>query len=179
MSATENSSTNSSTKSSQSTTESTFHKAICGLLTEILDGPPGGEAYVLNRGDVGMLNQLDTIDAAAASSRPMAGKTTVAAHVDHVHYGFSLINRWAAGEENPWADADWDASWRRGQVTDDEWKTLRGKLRGAVKAWQNTVATRADWDHMAASGAISTVAHTAYHLGAIRQILASLGKHAG
>src|SRR5688572_18467614 len=42
---------------------------------------PGGEAFVLNPGDVGLVRQLESIDAAAASARPMPGRTTVAAHV--------------------------------------------------------------------------------------------------
>lgn len=36
------------------------------------------------------------------------------------------------------------------------------------------VAQRADFDAMAASTVLSTAAHTAYHLGAIRQILAAV-----
>jgi hypothetical protein len=121
------------------------------------------------------LRQLDGIDAEAASRRPMPGRTTIANHVDHVHYGFTLLNRWAAGEENPWATADWEASWRRGTLTDGQWKELRDKLRSAVKSWQNTVATRTEWNGITAAGAISSAAHTAYHLGAIRQIIAALG----
>src|SRR6187402_940639 len=91
----------------------TFHRALCKLLAEVFDGPPGNEAYVLNPGDPGMLRQLETIDATTASSRRMPGKSTIAAHVDHVCYGLDLLNRWAAGEENPWAGADWNASWQR------------------------------------------------------------------
>jgi hypothetical protein len=104
----------------------------------------------------------------------MPGKTTIAAHVDHVLYGLDLINRWAAGEPNPWADADWEASWRRTTVDDAQWRALRDRLRAAVQTWQRAVAARTDWDEISAAGAISTVAHTAYHLGAIRQILAAL-----
>ena len=114
-------------------TDSTFKNALCKLLTEIFDGPPGKEAYLLNPGDLGLLRQLDSIDAATASKRPMPGKTTIAAHVDHVHYGFTLMNRWAAGEVNPWADADWNASWQRTTVTDDQWRSLRDSLRRQAK----------------------------------------------
>src|SRR5262245_49993789 len=103
-------------------TDSTFQRALTKLLVEIFDGPPGNEAYVLNVGDPGLFRELDTIDAAAASARPMPGKTTIAAHVDHVHYGFSLLNRWAAGETNPWADSDWNASWKRTSVNEDQWR---------------------------------------------------------
>src|SRR5262249_55328451 len=86
--------------------ESVFQRALTNMLSEIFDGPPGNEAYVLNPGDPGLLRQLDSVAADAASARPMPGKTTIAAHVDHVHYGLSLLNRWAAGEPNPWVGAD-------------------------------------------------------------------------
>lgn len=146
-----------------------FQTALSNLLTELFDGPPGNEAFVLNPGDRGLLRQLDSIDAASAGARPMPGKTTIASHVDHVCYGLSLLNRWAAGaagEANPFADADWEASWRRTTVTDDRWRQLRDSLRGQAERWQDVVATRTEWDDISA-------AHTAYHLGAIRQILAA------
>jgi hypothetical protein len=157
------------------TTDGIFQQALSTLLAEILDGPPGEEAYVLNPGDPGLLHQLDTISAATASARPMPGKTTIAAHVDHVHYGLTLLNRWAQGATNPWADADWDASWQRGQVNDEEWAELRAKLREASAAWQQAVRARNEWDPISAAGALASAAHTAYHLGAIRQILAAGG----
>ena len=157
-------------------TDSIFHGALINLLTEILTGPPSEAAYILNPGDPGLVNQLDTIDAATASARPMPGKTTIAAHVDHVAYGLSLLNRWSSGEENPWASADWSASWKRGQVTEAQWRTLRDNLRREAEAWQKHAAVRKEWDEIAASGAISSVAHTAYHLGAIRQLIAASAK---
>jgi hypothetical protein len=155
--------------------DATFQRALSKQLTEIFDGPPGQEAYLLNPGDPGLLRQLDSLSAAQASSRPFAGKTTIAAHADHVHYGLTLLNRWAAGEPNPWADADWDASWKRTQVTDEQWQELRDALRHEFRKWRAVVAARTDWDDLAASGALASSSHTAYHLGAIRQILAGLG----
>jgi hypothetical protein len=157
-------------------TDSIFRRALAKLLHEIFDGPPGREAYVLNPGDAGLVRQLEDISARAASSRPMPGKTTIAAHVDHVCYGLMLLNRWAAGEENPWAGADWEASWRHCVVEEPEWRQLRDRLRREAATWQKAVAARSEWDDVTAAGAISSAAHTAYHLGAIRQILAAIGK---
>jgi hypothetical protein len=156
-------------------TDSIFQRALSKLLIEIFEGPPAKEAYLLNPGDPGLLRQLESIDARAASARPMPGKTTIAAHVDHVHFGFTLMNRWAAGEPNPFADADWNASWQRTTVTADQWRALRDNLRQQVETWRKVVANRTAWDDMSAAGALSSAAHTAYHLGAIRQILAALG----
>jgi hypothetical protein len=85
------------------------------------------------------------------------------------------MNRWAAGEANPFAQADWEASWKRTTVTDEAWRSLRDNLRREAETWRAFVASRDDWDDMSAAGAISSAAHTAYHLGAIRQILAAMG----
>ena len=158
------------------TTDSVFQRALSNMLTEIFDGPPGQEAYLLNPGDPGLLRQLDTIEASAASKRPMPGKTTIATHVDHVHFGLSILSRWAAGEANPWAGADWNGSWQRTTVTDDQWRTLRDGLGHEAEKWRKVVATRTNWDDMGAAAALSTAAHTAYHFGAIRQILAGLNR---
>ena len=79
----------------------------------------------------------------------MPGKTTIAAHVDHVHYGFTLMNRWAAGEANPFAGADWKPVWQHTTVTDDQWRSLRDNLRQQAETWRKAVATRTDWDDMA------------------------------
>jgi hypothetical protein len=156
------------------TTDSVFQRALSNMLTEIVDGPPGQEAYLLNPGDSGLLRQLDTIEASVASQRPMSGKPTIAAQVDHLHFGLSILNRWAAGEANPWAGADFTASWQRNTVTEDQWQTLRDGLRHEADRWRKVVATRTSWDDTSAAAALSTAAHTAYHLGAIRQILAGL-----
>jgi len=153
--------------------DSIFQRAVSKLLTEIFDGPPGTEAYILNPGDPGLLRQLETISAATASKQTIPGKPSIAAHVDHVHFGMSLLTRWISGEENPWADADWNGSWKRATVTDEQWRKLRDSLRKESDTWRKAVTVRTEWDDINAAGALSTIAHTAYHLGAIRQILAA------
>jgi hypothetical protein len=156
------------------TTDSAFQRALSDMLTEIFDGPPGQAAYLLNPGDPGLLRQLDAIDARTASTPIVPGRTTVAAHIDHVQTGLAMLIRWAAGEANPWAGTDPNASWRRTTVTDDEWRALRGALRRDAEQWRTVVAGRTSWDDTGAAIAFSTAVHTAYHLGAIRQVLAGL-----
>jgi len=162
------------TPTSMTTTDSVFQRALSNMLVEIFQGPPGQEAYVLNPGDPGLLGQLDAIDASAASKRPMAGTTTIASHTDHLLFGLVILNRWFAGEANPWAGADPNASWRRTSVTEDDWRTLRENLRAEADKWRTLVAARTEWSDMGAAAALSTAAHTAYHVGAIRQILLAL-----
>jgi hypothetical protein len=154
-------------------TDSIFQRAVSKLLTEIFDGPPGQEAYIVNPGDPGLLRQLDTISAATASLQPISGKSSVAAHVHHLHFGLSILTRWLAGEENPWAGADWNESWQQSSVGENEWRSLLQDLRKEADRWRKAVDSLAEWDDTKASAALSTIAHTAYHLGALRQILAA------
>jgi hypothetical protein len=44
-------------------------RALATPLNEVLDGPPGREAYMLNGGGRGLLGSLDTITAARSSHR--------------------------------------------------------------------------------------------------------------
>ena len=139
------------------------------LFSELIDGPKD-PCYMLNMGDAGLLRSLDTLPAASASAVPPSGGASIAAHVDHVLYGLRLLNRWMAGEANPWAEADWTASWKRQTVTEDEWAALREELRTHARQWQQALAQARDLEGIALNGAIASIGHLAYHFGAIRQI---------
>jgi hypothetical protein len=142
--------------------------SLSTLFGELVDGPPSKVCFVLNPGDVGLLRSLDKLSASAASES-VHGGATIAAHVDHLRYGLSLLNRWSAGE-NPWNDADWSASWRISKVSDAEWKKLRANLDSEIRRWLATLGKPRDMDQTELNGVIASVAHLAYHLGAIRQI---------
>ena len=141
------------------------------LMDELVHGSPdpSGETFMLNRGDVGLVASLAKLSAADASSTH-AGGASIAAHVDHLRYGLSLLNRWATGAPAPWATADWTASWKRNVVSDSEWRTLRNELAREAQAWSSALRTSHDVDEFQASWIVGNVAHLAYHLGAIRQI---------
>ena len=128
-----------------------------------------GRTYVLNRGDTGLLASLDRLSAAAASTMH-GGGPSIAAHVDHLRYGLSLLNRWANGSPPPWPDMDWTASWRRNAVSDAEWRALRDELRRESDAWAAVLRTPREVTEVEAGWMTGSVAHLAYHLGAIRQI---------
>ena len=123
---------------------------------------------MLNRGDAGLLRSVEKLDGGAAS-RASATGSSIAAHVDHIRYGLSLLNRWAAGE-NPWSGADWTLSWRKTVVSDAEWKQLVVALREEALSWARAIASPRDVHEPELSGMIGSIAHLAYHLGAIRQM---------
>ncbi|HUF14136.1 MAG TPA: hypothetical protein VMN78_13635 [Longimicrobiales bacterium] len=138
------------------------------LFAELVNGAPATGAYVLNRGDAGLLASLDRLSAYDASA-PRTGGATIAAHVEHLSYGLSLMNRWAAGED-PFTEARWAPSWKTTTVTDDQWTELRAGLRQEAERWLDNLAEPRETDEVGLNGMIGSVVHLAYHLGAMRQI---------
>lgn len=148
--------------------------SLLHVFLELIDGAPASGAYVLNPGDRGLLHALDGLSAAEASLVPDGSTASVAAHVDHVRYGLSLLNRWSEGHPDI-ADADFTASWKRNQVTADEWDTLRAAFRNEVQAWRQVLARPAgNWNEVEHHGVVASVVHLAYHVGAMRQLQRSL-----
>jgi len=146
---------------------------LAGLFAELADGSPGrGGPFILNSGDVGLLRSLDKLSAAAAS-RSVNDGATIAAHAQHVRYGLSLMNRWATEGGNPFMDAKWDEAWKISRVDADEWNEIRNGLRDEVQRWRAALGAPRDVQPIELSGMIASIAHLAYHLGAIRQIAAS------
>src|SRR6185503_18944784 len=102
-------------------------KTLGTLLAELIEGPLKNGGYMLNPGDPGLFRSLDHVSAAEASKLTPTG-SSIAANVDHLRYGFSLMNRWSKGE-NPFGGADWADSWKKTSVSDDQWQQLRAALQ--------------------------------------------------
>jgi len=147
--------------------------ALTRLFSELIDGTdiagagPGG--FVLNTGDIGLLRSLDKLSAADASRNTNNG-ATIAAHAQHLRYGLSLMNRWAAEGGNPFADATWDQAWKTAAVDEDDWKAIRDGLRHETHRWLQALGSPRTLNEIEFTGIIASIAHLAYHLGAIRQI---------
>src|SRR5688572_30218127 len=142
------------------------------LFSELVDGtsPTGG--FMLNTADVGLIRSLDRLSSVDASRSVNTG-ATIAAHAQHVRYGLSLMNRWASDGGDPFADAKWDEAWKVSRVNDDEWIEIRAGLRDEAQRWLRTLGSPRDVATVELNGMIASIAHLAYHLGAIRQIARS------
>jgi hypothetical protein len=147
-----------------------LHESLARLFGELIDGPRPEGAFMLNSGDAGLLRSLEFLNGAEVSRVPVNGGAPIAAHVDHVCYGLDLMNRWSEGNPDPWSDADWTASWRRGTVSDEEWVALRSRLRNTVRQWRQALETPREMTPVEMDTVIGSIAHLAYHFGAIRQI---------
>ena len=140
------------------------------LFSELIDGAgdPSG-AFILNSGDLGLLRSLDKLSAADAS-RSVNDGATIAAHAQHLRYGLSLMNQWADEGGNPFANAKWDEAWKTFDVDPIEWEQIRNGLRDETRRWLKALSSPRDATGVELSGMIGSIAHLAYHLGAIRQI---------
>ncbi len=140
------------------------------LFSELVNGAhDSGGAFMLNSGDAGLLRSLDMLSAADAS-RSANGGATIAAHAQHLRYGLSLMNRWAAEGGDPFADATWEEAWKTADVSAAAWTEIRSGLREEAAAWSRILESPPDMSDVELTGMIASIAHLAYHLGAIRQI---------
>ena len=138
------------------------------LFTELTDGASAG-GFILNTGDIGLLRSLDTLSAADASGSTNDG-ATIAAHAQHVRYGLSLMNQWAADGGNPFANAKWDEAWKISTVDETAWADIRYGLLEEARRWVDVLRTPREVAAVELTGMMASIVHLAYHLGAIRQI---------
>jgi hypothetical protein len=88
----------------------------------------------------------------------------------HVRYGLSLMNRWARDGGDPFADAKWDEAWKIRMVDAEAWNAIRNGFREEADRWLEVLKTPREVTATELTGMIASVAHLAYHIGAIRQI---------
>lgn len=146
------------------------NSALKRVFSELVDGAshPNG-AFVLNSGDVGLLRSLEALSAAEASQSANDG-ATIAAHAEHVRYGLSLMNQWAREGGDPFSDANWNEAWKVRAVDKTRWEEIQSGLREEAHQWLEALGTARETTKLELSGMIGSVAHLAYHIGAIRQI---------
>ena len=148
-----------------------FVESVAYLLRETFEGSPEGQgsAY-LDRG-VGIFSTLDKLSAAEAS-RPL-GSMTVAAQTEHAKFYLDRICEFMNGRTE---SVNWEDSWLIETVNDEEWDALRGSVNKSYENTMQCLANIDEWTSDRVGMAIGMVAHTAYHLGAIRQIAKGLSK---
>lgn len=138
---------------------------VLGVLAEAFEGPHESWSYFTDTGrDGGLFGTLERLDAQAASRT--LGRTSIAAHVNHVTFGLHASARWIEGNRTTHSLAQ---SWNVSTVDDREWHRAREQLRAAYTDMRRVIELFAMESEEAMAGAVGALAHVAYHLGAIRQ----------
>lgn len=146
-------------------------KALRTLLTETLLRAGREGAYIINRGEPGFVDTLKSLSAGVVSSHPGHGRKPIVSHANHVLFGLTLVARALDGDQHAFDDVDWDEAWKLEQVDDDEWAALVGKLESTAEQIIDNAPTVPIAHEIMFTGLLGVPAHTAYHLGAVRQIL--------
>lgn len=145
--------------------EKHFVESIAYLLRETFEGSPEGQPSAYLDQGIGIFSTLSELSAEAVS-KEFKG-TTVAAQTEHAKFYLDRLCEFVNGRTER---VNWEDSWLIETVNDTEWKAL---LESVKKSYENTLRCLAavdEWSEDRVGMAIGMVAHTAYHLGAIRQI---------
>jgi hypothetical protein len=146
-----------------------FVNSMMALLDECFDQTHG---IFLDK-DTSLFRTLETITAGQASI-PVGGRcASLAAQVAHVTYYLEVLLRYVV--EHDTGQVDWGYIWRTVEkVTDEEWETLKSNLRDRYQSISSLFRDNPEWDEDSIGGCMAIIAHSAYHLGEIRQALCIL-----
>jgi hypothetical protein len=149
-----------------------FKTNLLQILDETFIGPPSGASGTIFLDATGSWEDtLAGISADDASRPSFDGATTIAAQVGHTAYYLENLLRFEAAETE---SADWPGSWRTKTVNAEEWDALRARLARAYLEARKLFAVNDDWSGDRTGGSMAVVVHSAYHLGAVRQLLKAL-----
>ncbi len=144
-----------------------FVNSLNYLFKETFEGsPPQGSIY-LDKG-IGVFNTIENLDAQTVSRA--GSSTTIAAHVEHLRYYLDVLNNFMQGIVQA---ADWDKSWAKKEVSVEEWEDLKKNLHKSYEAVLEAYQKIEGWNEDKMTEAMAMIVHTAYHLGAIRQLAKS------
>lgn len=150
---------------------SQFVGGVAYLLRETFEGSPEGmpSAY-LDRG-IGFFSTLSALSAENVSEE-FSG-TTIAAQTEHAKFYLDRLCEFINGRTER---VNWEDSWLIETVNDAEWSALQESVKLAYENCLRCLAAVDEWNEERTGMAIGLVAHTAYHLGAIRQIAKGVTK---
>ena len=142
-----------------------FKKELFECLEETFERVRG---IYLDKG-TSLFETLEGISAEEASRPAGDGCATVAAQVEHVRFYLDVLNDVMRKEEV--TRVDWRDIWQRvREVTPEEWERQKRGLRESYRRVLGTIRDYDRWQGEAGiSGSLAVLAHTAYHLGGIRQ----------
>lgn len=118
-----------------------------------------------------LFETIDALDAAAASRAVGPDSATIAAHVEHVTFYLDVAEQYVLGTLQ--GKPDWKAIWRTTRaVTPERWDEIRAALRASHARVRARWVTPGGWPASITPADLAAFfTHTAFHLGAIRQIL--------
>lgn len=148
---------------------------LTAILDEALEHPPKPWSYFADSSpDAGYFGVLAKLSASEAG-QAVSG-TSIAAQVSHVIFSMEVSSAFIRGDLNPPGQKRWQHSWQVPELDEVMWTQMQQELRDAYHELRCTIESHAVSQAQSVGGAIGAIAHIAYHLGAIKQKIAALGR---
>lgn len=145
-----------------------FTSNLLALLTETFESPPEPFSIYLDQG-AGLFNTIEQLSAAGASRASTRG-TSIAAQVEHLRFYLDIMEQFMNGRAEK---VDWAESWRVREVTPEAWSVLKQDLQTTYASFNEKLKSVNSWDDDTVGDGLAALIHSAYHLGAIRQMLSA------
>ncbi len=137
------------------------------LLSETFEGPKGnGSWFTESKPGSGLFGTIDSLSSEEASV--LVEGVTIAAHTDHTRYHLWANNQSLEGKTE---NLNWDESWKIGVVTKDEWEQIKNGLHHEYMKITKYITEEHNFNSSMTTNLLGALAHAAYHLGAIRQMV--------
>lgn len=114
---------------------------------------------------------LEGVSAEDASRAIIENGATIAAHIEHTRFYLDVLDEMMRKQEVP--PADWQEIWKNvRRVSPAEWEKQKRRLKESYQKVSETIRNYEHWENgYGIEGSLSVLVHSAYHLGAIRQML--------
>jgi hypothetical protein len=137
------------------------------LMRETFGGGLPGEGTRYLDHDSGIDSTLRSLTAEQAS-RSLDGHPSIAAHVRHMSFHLRVVSEWVQGVR---VSRDWKGSFEPQQVTAEEWARLEEELEASRTEFLRAMRALPPETFVKEGSGMGAIAHLAYHLGAIRQLM--------
>ncbi len=146
---------------------STFLSEVEEIIRETFEGGLPGQGTQYLDHDSGIVNTIKRISYIKASERPNK-HISIASHISHMTFHLKVAYEWIKGDHSK---RDWSKSFEPSKVNEQEWKKLIQEFDESKIQYLQAIRNLPNEKLISDSGAFGIIAHLAYHLGAIRQLL--------
>jgi len=145
-----------------------FTSNLFVILEETFESPPrDGNAYLDKQ--TGWFHTLADVSAEQASRPLTPDGTSIAGQVAHATFYLEALEGFMTKRIT--GPVEWRESWTVRGVTPEEWEDLKQQLGATYKRVKTLLQSYTDWGDDEVGDALAILAHSAYHLGAVRQMV--------
>ena len=141
-------------------------KELTEIIRETFEGGLPGQGTQYLDHTSGIYPTMDSLTAQQASYS-WNGIPSIASHIRHMKFHLQVVVEWMQGKREK---RDWLGSFKPYEVTEEEWQQLKAEFEETRRAYLEQMSRLSEEDFQEDQGH-GAVAHLAYHLGSIRQLL--------